>query len=61
MKNYEVCIGEAIRIEVDESTGKLFLIFEITDPKHKQEIMKTWTEDLEFRLINKQLIKEEKL
>jgi hypothetical protein len=58
MKNYEVVVGEAIRIECEKDTGKLFLVFEITDPKHKQEIMKTWTEDLEFRLIDKQLIKE---
>lgn len=56
MKPDEECVGEAIRIEYDETTGKLFLVFEITNEKYKQSLKKNWTDDIEFRLINKQLV-----
>jgi hypothetical protein len=56
LKNYEEVIGEAVRIDYDESTGKLFLVFEIKNEKLKQEIKKNWTQDIEYHLINKCLI-----
>ncbi len=58
MKNYEEIVGEAVRIEYNESTGKLFLIFEITNEKFKQVIKKDWTNDIEFKLKNKSLVIE---
>jgi hypothetical protein len=56
MKANENVLGEAIRIEVDENTGKLLLVFEITNPLFKQYIRKNWSEDIEFRMIDKKLI-----
>ena len=56
MKSNEQVIGTAVRIEWEEATGKLFLVFEIVDEKQKQEIKKTWTQDIEFRLIEKNLV-----
>jgi hypothetical protein len=58
MKPYEQIIGEAVRIEFEEKTGKLFIVFEIKDEQHKQDIKKSWVEDIEFRLIDKYLVKE---
>ena len=58
MKPDEDIVGEAIRIEVDETTGKLFLIFEITNEKYKQDIKKNWYKDIEYKLADKLLIKE---
>jgi len=52
----EHIIAEAVRIEHDEQTGKLFLVFEITDPKYKKFIINQWVNDIEYKLVNKSLI-----
>ena len=60
MKPYEQIIGEAVRIEYEEKTGKFFIVFEITNEKYKQDIRKNWTDnDIEYKLIDRLLIKEE--
>lgn len=59
MKNDEIIVGEAIRVEYTEKDGKLFLVFEITNEKYKQNIKKNWTQDIEFRLIDKFLVKND--
>jgi hypothetical protein len=51
-------IGEAVRIDFEESTGKLFLVFEITHPLHKKLIKTNWVEDIEYRVVDKKLILE---
>lgn len=56
MKNYEKIIGEATRIEYSEHDGKLYIVFEITDPQSKQEMKKNWTKDIEYKIIDKKLI-----
>ena len=43
MKNYEEILGEACRIEFEEKTGKLFLVFEITNEKFKKKIKTEWS------------------
>jgi hypothetical protein len=58
MKPSEQIIAEAVRLEFEEKTGKLFIVFEVKDEKHKQDIKKNWADDIEFRLIDKLLIKE---
>lgn len=57
MKPDEKIVAEAIRIEYQESTGKLYIIFEVIDEKYKQDIKKNWTQDIEYRIIDKKLIK----
>jgi hypothetical protein len=58
MKPDEQIIGEAVRLEYEEDTGKLFIVFEVKDEKYKQDIKKNWTTDIEFRLVDKLLVKE---
>lgn len=58
MKPDDEIVGEAVRIEYTERDGKLFLVFEITNEKYKQDIKKNWTSDIEFRLVDKHLVKE---
>lgn len=59
MKPSEQIIGEAVRIEFEEHSGRLFIVFEVKDEKYKQDIKKNWTNDIEFRLVDKLLVKEE--
>ena len=56
MKNYEEIIGTACRIEYEENTGRLFIVFEIKNEKVKQDIKSNWTQDIEYRIIDKNLI-----
>lgn len=58
MKNYEEVIAEASRIEYDEKTGRLFIVFEVKNEKFKQDIKKNWHQDIEYRLIGKDLVKD---
>ena len=52
-------VAEAVRIEYEEHTGKLFIVFEVKDEKYKQDIKKNWIQDIEYRLVDKCLVKEE--
>ena len=52
-------VAEAVRIEYEESTGKLFIVFEVKNEKFKQDIKKNWTKDTEYRLVGKDLVKDE--
>lgn len=56
MKNYEKIVGEAVRIEYDEQNGKLFIVFEIVDSQSKQDIKKNWTDNIEYKIIDKNLV-----
>jgi hypothetical protein len=57
MKPNEKEVAHAVRVEFEEKTGKLFIVFEITDTKYKQDIKKNWSsDDIEFRLVDKLLI-----
>ena len=49
-------VAEAVRIEYDETTGKLFLVFEVKNEKFKNDIRKNWAEDIEYKLVGKNLI-----
>lgn len=51
-------LGTAIRVEYDTEKDHLFLVFEITDEKFKQEVKRDWTQDIEVKIIGRKLIKE---
>ncbi len=51
-------VAEAVRVEIEDNTGKVFIVFEITDPKLKKDIKTNWVEDIEFRIIDKSLVLE---
>lgn len=55
----EEVVGEAVRIEYQEQDGKLFIVFEITNPKYAQSVKKDWVNDIEFRLVERSLVKSE--
>ena len=51
-------VAEAVRIEYEDDTGKLYIVFEVKDEKYKQDIKKNWTKDIEYRLVDKFLVKD---
>ena len=59
MKNFEEAIAEAKRIEIDEKTGKLYIVFEVINEAYRQKIKNEWHKDLEFKLIDKNLFLKE--
>lgn len=59
MKSYNEILAEAVRIEYTEYDGKLYIVFEVKNEKFKQSIKKDWFKDIEFRLIDKMLVKDE--
>ncbi len=52
-------VAEAVRIEYEEKTGKLYIVFEVKDEKYKQDIRKNWTKDIEYKLVDKFLVQGE--
>lgn len=52
-------VAEAVRIEYEENTGKLFIVFEVKNEKFKQDIKKNWTQDIEYKLIDRTLVRDE--
>ena len=50
-------VAEAVRIEYEEKTGKLYIVFEVKDEKYKQDIKNNWTKDIEYKLVDKFLVK----
>ena len=52
-------VAEAVRIEYEEKTGKLYIVFEVKDEKYKQDIKSNWTKDIEYKLVDKYLVQGE--
>jgi len=50
-------VAEAVRVEYEEQTGRLYIVFEVKDEKYKQDIRKNWTKDIEYRLVDKFLVR----
>jgi len=57
MINKNKIIAEAVRIEKDENTGELFIVFKVTDHEFRKEVITSWLEDIEYKIVNKKLIK----
>jgi len=52
-------VAEAVRIEYEEKSGAVYLVFEITDEDFKKRIKADWTADIEVELEGKKLILKE--
>ncbi len=59
MKKDEKEVGHAARLEYDELTGDLFIVFKVSAPEYKTLIRKQWLDDIEFKIVNKKLILNE--
>ena len=59
MKNFEKVIAEAIRIEYDEKTDSVYIVFKAIDEIFKREVKTNWTKDIEYCLLGKSLLIKE--
>lgn len=59
MSNNNVTVASAVRIEHNPDNDELFLVFEIVDEDFKRRIKKDWMQDIELKLIGRNLIKKE--
>jgi hypothetical protein len=55
MKSQQI-VAKMTRMEINQNNGKLYLVFEVTDPLFHQEMMKDWTQDFEMSLKDDKLI-----
>lgn len=51
-------IASLIRIEYDDSSGELFLVFQVTDEDFKRRVKEDWMQDIDLKLLNKKLIED---
>lgn len=56
MKADEKVVAEIIRIEHSEEDNRLFLVFEVKDELYKQQILKNWVQDIEYKLVDQKLV-----
>lgn len=49
-------VAIAVRIEIEPKTDRTYLVFEIVDEDFKQRIKKDWMEEIELKLIGKNLV-----
>jgi hypothetical protein len=59
MKDIEKTIAQAVRIEYNQYTSELFLVFQVVDESFKRRIQKDWMEDVPVRIIGKRLYLKE--
>lgn len=53
-------IAECIRIEFSETSGELYLVFQVTDEDFKKRVKNNWLADIDTVLLDKKLIEENK-
>ena len=55
MKDIEKTVAQAVRIELNEATDELFIVFEVVDELFKKKIKEDWMKDIPLHLIGKNL------
>jgi hypothetical protein len=55
MKSPINTLATAIGIEYDQNSDRVLIIFEITDPKFKQQVKEDWTRDIELVITGRSL------
>ena len=56
MKEIDHTVATVVRMEHNENTDELFLVFQIVDEGFKKRIKKNWMEEVSVKLIGKNLV-----
>jgi len=59
MKKQNQIVAKAVRIEHNPDSDAVYLVFEITDEDFKLRIKRNWTDDIDLKVIGKDLALEE--
>lgn len=54
----EEIVAVGVRMEIDDITDDVFIVFKITDPAFKQKIRENWLNNIELKVMGKNLIKK---
>jgi hypothetical protein len=50
-------IARAVRIEIDPLTGDVYLVFKVIDEAFKQNVRENWEQDIEVKVLGRDLVK----
>jgi hypothetical protein len=45
-------VATAVRVESENKTGKIYIVFEITDEKFRHQIKTDWMQDIDLKIID---------
>lgn len=51
-------VAKAVRIEHDPETDNIYLVFKIVDEGFKQRVKQDWMQDIDVKLIGRDLVEE---
>jgi hypothetical protein len=57
LNNAEEVVAEAARIEVNQETGELYIVFAVKSEKFRKYVLENWTKNIEFELKGTSLVK----
>ena len=52
-------VAKFVRMEHDQDTDSIYLVFKVTDERFKQKIQRDWEDDIPLKMINDRLVKFE--
>ncbi|HLG27097.1 MAG TPA: hypothetical protein VI423_04870 [Paenisporosarcina sp.] len=52
-------IAKAVRVEYEPKSDAVYLVFEVTDERFKQVIRKDWMQDMDVKIIGRELIEDD--
>lgn len=52
-------VAKAVRLEHEEKSDRMYLVFEIVDEKFKKEVRENWTKDVDLKIMGRDLIKSD--
>lgn len=50
-------VAKAVRVEHEENSDRMYLVFEIIDEKFKKEIRDDWMKDIELKIVDRKLVR----
>ena len=51
-------VATAVRMERDDLTDDVFLVFKVLDESFKQRVRKDWEKDIPMKLVGRELVEE---
>jgi len=51
-------VATAVRVEWDDLTDDMYLVFKVLDEGFKQRVRKDWEKDIPMKLVGKDLVEE---